>query len=88
MCGSSKIFLMPPMSFGVQTRVTRNVPLPRNKTLLTLPIISSDFRASVPPDLVWELPGVWRGKCPRDVFNEIVGSAGPAAQGWPVPFLP
>lgn len=57
MCGSSKIFLMPPMSFGVQTRVTRNVPLPRNKTLLTLPIIFLRF-------FVPQFPQSWCGNCP------------------------
>lgn len=83
MRGSSKIFLMPPMSFGVQTRVTRNdpcgLPLPWNKTLLTLRIISIRFECLGSPR-----PGVGtaRGvdwKSPGDVFNEIMGSAGPAA---------
>lgn len=77
MHGSYKILLMPPMSFGVQTRVTRNdpcgLPLPWNKTLLTLPIISIRFEClgSPRPGVDWKSPG--------DVFNEIMGSAGPAA---------
>lgn len=84
MCGSPKIFLMPPMSFGVKTRVARNYPLWSPTAMKQDPSNTFHHFHQIlvpwfPQTWLWELPGVWSGKSPSDVFNEIMGSAGTAA---------
>lgn len=82
MCGSSKIFLMPPTSFGVQTRVTRTdpcgLPLSPNKTLPTVSIILIRFSALVPPALAVDLPGCGEGNLPVMFLMRSWDQLGPA----------